>query len=91
MFKLEGNDSRQNCNLKSLFFRGENDKERKWKGENDRGYYGISVVIAIIAIVILTSMINTTSISNIWMTINQLQLFIYVILCKVCFIVSLEY
>ena len=63
----------------------------EWKGENDRGYYDISVVIAIIAIVILTSMINTTSISNIWMTINQLQLFIYVILCKIYLIVSLEY
>ena len=90
MFKFGGNDSRQNCNLKSLFFRGKNDKEGKWKRENDRGYYGISVVIAIIAIVILTSMINTTSISNIWMTINQLQLFIYVILCKICLIVFLR-
>ena len=34
-----------------------------------------SVVIAITGIVVLASTINTASISNLWMTINQLQLF----------------
>ena len=34
-----------------------------------------SAVIAISGIVVLTSIINTTSIANLWMTINQLQLF----------------
>ena len=50
-----------------------------------------SAVIAITGIVILTSMINTASIANLWMTINQLQLFIFVILCKIFLIVSLGY
>ena len=44
-----------------------------------------SLVIAIIGIVILTSMINSTSIDNLWMTINQLQLFIFLILHKIYF------
>ena len=34
-----------------------------------------SVVIAITGIVVLASTMNATSISNLWMTINQLQLF----------------
>ena len=34
-----------------------------------------SAVIAISGIVVLTSIINTTSIANLWMTINQMQLF----------------
>ena len=50
-----------------------------------------SAVIAITGIVVLTSMINTASIANLWMTINQLQLYIFVILCKIFLIVSLEY
>ena len=50
-----------------------------------------SAVIAITGIVVLTSMINTASIANLWMTINQLQLFIFVILCKIFLIVSLGY
>ena len=44
-----------------------------------------SAVIAITGIVVLTSMINTASIANLWMTINQLQLFIFVILHKIFF------
>ena len=50
-----------------------------------------SVVIAITWIVVLASMINTASIANLWMIINQLQLFIFAILCKIFLIVSLEY
>ena len=38
-----------------------------------------SVVIATTWIVVLASMINTLSITNLWMIINQLQLFIFVI------------
>ena len=48
-------------------------------------------VIAITGIVVLTSMINTASIANLWMTINQLQLFIFVVLFKIFLIVSLGY
>ena len=43
----------------------------------------MSVVIVIIGIVVLTSIVNTTSIANLWMTINQLQLFIFFILSKI--------
>ena len=50
-----------------------------------------SLVIATTGIVVLTSMINTASIANLWMTINQLQLFIFKILWKIFLIVSLEY
>ena len=39
-----------------------------------------AAVIAITGIVILTSIINTTSIANLWMTINQMQLFVFEIL-----------
>ena len=39
-----------------------------------------SAVITITGIVVLTSIINTSSIANLWMYINQLQLFIFVIL-----------
>ena len=42
-----------------------------------------SVVIAITGIVVLASMINPLSIASLWMTINQLQLFVFVILCKI--------
>ena len=34
-----------------------------------------SVVVAITRIVVFTSLINTSSIANLWMTVNQLQLF----------------
>ena len=44
-----------------------------------------SAVIAITVIVVLASMINTASIVNLWMTINQLQLFIFAILFKIFF------
>ena len=37
-----------------------------------------SVIITITGIVVLTSIINTSSIANLWMTINQLQLFLIV-------------
>ena len=50
-----------------------------------------SLVITTTGIVVLTSMINTASIANLWMTINQLQLFIFIILWKIFLIVSLEY
>ena len=43
------------------------------------------VVIAITWIVVLTNIMNTTSIVNLWTTINQLQLFIFVILSKIYF------
>ena len=43
------------------------------------------VVIAITWIVVLTSIMNTKSIVNLWTTINQLQLFIFVILNKIYF------
>ena len=42
----------------------------------------MSVVIAITWIVVLTSIINTTSIANLWMTINQLQLFFLLLLTR---------
>ena len=35
-----------------------------------------SIVIAITGVVVLTSLINTSSITSLWMTINQLQLFL---------------
>ena len=44
-----------------------------------------SAVMATTGIVVMTSMINTASIANLWMTINQLQLFIFVILNKIYF------
>ena len=50
-----------------------------------------SAVIAITGIVILASLINTASIADLWMIINQLQLLIFVLLCKILLIVSLEY
>ena len=50
-----------------------------------------SAVIAITGIVVLTSLINTASIADLWMIINQLQLLIFVLLCKILLIVSLEY
>ena len=50
-----------------------------------------SAVIATTGIIVLISLINTASIANLWMTINQLQLFILVILCKIFLIVSLGY
>ena len=39
-----------------------------------------SAVIAITGIVVLTSMMNTASIANLWMTINQLQLFFFLVI-----------
>ena len=42
----------------------------------------MSVVIVIIGIVVLTSIVNTTSIANLWMTINQLQLFLLLLLTR---------
>ena len=39
-------------------------------------------VISITVIVVLTSLINTSSISNLWMTINQLQLFFLLLLTR---------
>ena len=50
-----------------------------------------SAVIATMGIVVFASMINTASIADLWMIINQLQLFIFVISCKISLIVSLEY
>ena len=41
-----------------------------------------SAVITITGIVVLTSIINTTSIANLWMTINQLQLFLLLLLTR---------
>ena len=42
----------------------------------------MSAVIIIAAIVVLTSMINTTSTASLWMTINQLQLFFLLLLTR---------
>ena len=39
-----------------------------------------SVVIAIAGIVVLASIMNTASITNLWMTINQLQLFFILVI-----------
>ena len=50
-----------------------------------------SAVVATTGVVVFATMINPLSIANLWMTINQLQLFIFVILCKIFLIVSLEY
>ena len=44
-----------------------------------------SAVIAITGIVVFTSIMNITSIVNLWTTINQLQLYIFVILSKIYF------
>ena len=41
-----------------------------------------STVIAITGIVVLASILNTTSIANLWMTINQLQLFFLLLLTR---------
>ena len=39
-----------------------------------------SIVIAIAGIVVLTSIMNTASITNLWMTIHQLQLFFILVI-----------